>query len=93
MVDALEGGIAFVILLQMATFIVVISGKTKAKAPKKEKEGETAEANRLKGILADSTRLGDYAMMKFKGNEEKAKKALQERIRKLTGEVLESPFS
>jgi hypothetical protein len=66
--------------------------REKEEERKHKEEGKTDEVKRLKGILADPTRLDDYATMKFKGDAEKAAKDLEKRLKELTGEVFEAPF-
>lgn len=58
----------------------------------KESERVAEEVKTLKAVLSSENTLKDYAVLKFKGDMKKAKKEVQDRLKKLTGEVFEVPF-
>jgi len=86
--------LTLIVILQMATTIAVLKGRSST-APKASTPAKTEEKEEtyLKSILASKEGLSAYAFAKFKGDEDKAKKAVQKRLEKLTGETIEVPWN
>ena len=66
------------------------SDKTMREVAKLEEASK--EVQRLKDVLKDPERLKDLAILRYKGNVEKAKKEVQDKLRKYTGETFEAPI-
>lgn len=107
MVDLFALGVAAALLLQVLTLVLVVSyGRRGRKEPApsaptvtdtelkkmKAEEKVSEEVEVLKSILADPENLKAYATLHFRGKVEKAKKSVQERLKKLTGETFEVPL-
>jgi hypothetical protein len=102
--DATGAGVVFVILLQLGQLFLLERLIHGPKEPKKEEpsdreiakirkmEEASEEVKRLKEVLADPVRIKDLALARFKGNVEKAKKEIREKLRKMTGEIFEAPI-
>jgi len=88
--EALLGLLVFLSLIFQGAILFKVYGG--GPTEKKETKVELKEADELKKILASADKIETFAYSKFKGDEEKAKTWLKERIKKLTGEELEAPF-